>query len=131
MGGSSSEKPNKSNIYVNLILNIYYTLPQGRQENRRCFGISLYTRSLSLHTVRPKAPVVHSPFILTYARCISTKSKFSITLIHYQHSYIIHNRILSTIINVLGGGGPKLNSKPPKVITINYTKFWVEMVGYN
>ena len=106
MGGSSSDKLKKSNIFANLILDIYYTLPQGRQETwQRCFGISLYTRSLSLHTVRPKAPVVHSPCTLTYARCISTKSKFSIVLIHHQYSFIIHNKVQSTMLLVEGRGG--------------------------
>jgi hypothetical protein len=33
MGGSSREKLKKSNISANLILDVYYTLPQGRQEN--------------------------------------------------------------------------------------------------
>jgi len=32
MGGSSSEKLKKLNISTNLILDIYYTLPQGRQK---------------------------------------------------------------------------------------------------
>jgi hypothetical protein len=41
-------------------------------------------------------------------------------LTHYQYSYIIHNRVQSTIINAFfwegGGKGPKLNNKLPKVI---------------